>query len=207
MVVSLGAVLAPASVAIPARASTAWHTWVGTGTNVYRDSQYDRGEWIYSNGILQAQGANSDGIHRQHYFTDPSNGTQTPPRDLYLALTYDFFGSHRATHNGDYQLPTDTTKWPAFTADLAEMRLAVEGDQLFIRLLWNSMPRPDAQIATITFATSGAPPPTHPWPLNAGVQSPWQRAVTLWGTGGAVDTRQRRRPWRPPAARSGPGTT
>ena len=49
VIVSLSAVLAPASAAIPARAATAWHTWVGAGTNVYRDSQYDRGEWIYSN--------------------------------------------------------------------------------------------------------------------------------------------------------------
>jgi predicted esterase len=177
--------------ALPARAvAPAWHTWRGSGTNVYRSAQYDQGEWIYSNGILQAQGANADGLHRTDYYSafGSAGDVNTASRDLYLALTYDFFGAHRASHNGDYQLPTDRTTWPAFTADLAELRLAVEGDQLFIRLLWNSMPRPDAQVATITFASAGAAPPTTAWPLNAGVRSPWQRAITLWGSGGQVAT-------------------
>ena len=188
-VIVLAAALTPLALIQPATAAPAWHTWVGTGTNVYRSAQYDQGEWIYSNGLMQAQGANSDGLYRTDYFSafGSAGDASTISRDLYLALTYDFFGSHRASHNGDYQLPTDTTRWPAFTADLAEVRLAVDNGQLYIRWLWNSMPAPDTQIATITFATAGATP-ISTWPLNAGVGSPWERAVTVWGTDAAVDT-------------------
>ena len=160
-----------------ARPGCLW-PWVGTGTNVYRSSQYDRGEWIYSNGLMQARGANSDGLHRTDYYSafGSASDASTISRDLYLALTYDFFGSHRATHNGDYQLPTDKTKWPDFTSDLAEVRMAVEGGQLYVRFLWNSMPRPDAQIATLTFATAGATTAARhvAGRCSAGRRSPWQ---------------------------------
>ncbi|MEA2645693.1 MAG: hypothetical protein QOE92_776 [Chloroflexota bacterium] len=183
------AALVPLGGAVPARAANAWHEWSGVGTNIYRTSQYDHGEWIYSNGLMQAQGANSDGLHRTDYYSafGSASDASTISRDLYLALTYDFFGSHRATHNGDYQLPTDTTTWPAFTADLAEVRMAVEGGQLYIRLLWNSMPAPDTQIATITFSTAG-PVPVSTWPRNAGIGGPWETALTMWGTEAQLDT-------------------
>src|SRR4029079_3331021 len=94
----------------------------------------------------------------------------------------DAFGSHRIAHNGDYQLPADSAKFPVGTADLAEVRLAVTGRDLNVRFLWNSFPRPDAQIATLTFG-DGAP---HQWPRNARLSSPWQKALTVWGTGGTL---------------------
>jgi pimeloyl-ACP methyl ester carboxylesterase len=159
--------------------------WKGQPTGIFRTARYDRGEWIYTNGIQQARGANTDGLHRTDYFkaTDPHGDDPTHiPRDVYNAVTYDAFGSHRAAHNGDYQLPTDDKKFPVGTADLAEVRLAVKGGDLYVRFLWNSFPRPDAQIATLTFG-DGA---TRPWPRNARLSSPWQEALTVWGTGATL---------------------
>src|SRR4051794_18015042 len=138
-----------------------------------------------TNGIQQALGANSDDLHRTDYFkaTDPQGDDPTHiNRDIYNAVTYDAFGSHRAAHNGDYQLPTDDAKYPVGTGDLAEVRLTIRGGDLWVRFRWNSFPRPDAQIATLTFNGTTA----HPWPRNARLSSPWDRAVTAWGTGAAI---------------------
>ncbi|MEA2496142.1 MAG: hypothetical protein QOJ29_4053, partial [Thermoleophilaceae bacterium] len=176
--------LIPASAA---QAADSWPAWKGAPTGIFRTARYDRGEWIYTNGIQQAKGANSDGLHRTDYFkaTDPHGDDPTHiNRDIYNAVTYDAFGIHRAAHNGDYQLPTDSKKWPVGTADLAEVRLAVRGGNVVIRLLWNSFPRPDAQIATLTFAGAGAK--SAPWPRNARLSAPWDRAITVWGTGAAL---------------------
>lgn len=187
----LGAVVLSGTVLVGGAAGSAgpapWPTWSGAPTDVFRTGQYDRGEWIYTNGIRQARGANADGLERTQYYSAFHVPTTDPTRitdDLYNALTYDFFGSHRAAHNGDYQLPIDSARWPAGTAELAEVRLTVRSGALFVRFLWNSMPRPDAQIATLTFAdanqTVGAPVA---WPHNAKLSSRYRYALTTWGTG------------------------
>jgi pimeloyl-ACP methyl ester carboxylesterase len=164
-------------------------SWNGRPTGIFRTARYDRGEWIYTNGIGQALGANTDGLHRTDYYkaTDPQGDDPTHiNRDIYNAVTYDAFGAHRPAHNGDYQLPTDSKAYPVGTADLAEVRLAIRGDTLFVRFLWNSFPQPDAQIATLTFGDGDGTP--RPWPRNARLSSPWQTALTVWGTGGTLTT-------------------
>ncbi len=175
--------------AAPATAAVTWPDWTGAPGGVFRTGAYSPGQWTYTNGIHQAQGANADGLHRTDYYRGvyPTPGDPTfAQRDLYNALTYDFFGAHRATHNGDFQLPTDAARWPEGSADLAELRLHVDSSYLYVRFLWNSFPRPDAQIATLTFTADGAPTVTRPWPRNARLSSPWQAALTVWGNGGAV---------------------
>ena len=191
LVLALMAILAaPGILAAPAaQAQAGWPSWPGQTGGVFRTGAYTGAQWIYTNGIHQALGANSDLLHRTDYFRSfyPAPGDPTyDTRDIYNALTYDFFGSHRAAHNGDYQLPDDPVRWPEGTADLAELRLTVADGYLYVRLLWNSFPRPDAQIATLAFATQGAVVSQRPWPRNARLASPWQAALTLWGRGGAL---------------------
>jgi predicted esterase len=202
------AVVAAVLVLAPASAQAAdWPAWKGAPTGIFRTARYDRGEWIYTNGIQQARGANTDGLHRTDYFkaADPHGDDPTHiNRDLYGALTWDFFGAHRIAHNGDYQLPTDSAKFPAGTGDLAEVRLAIKGDELFIRFLWNAFPRPDAQIATLTFAGPDAQNPF--WPRNARLHGAWDEAVTVWGTG-AVLTRAQGGDNTPLEVRSGDHVT
>jgi dienelactone hydrolase len=166
--------------------SAAAFEWDGVPTGVFRTATLDHGEWIYTNGVNQARGANVDGLHRTDYFpVDPHGDDPTNiPRDLHNALTYDAFGSDRSTHNGDYQLPTDATRYPHGTAGLAELRLAVEGDALHVRFEWESFPAPDAQVATLTFGSAGSP--QRAWPHNAHLASGWDAALTVWGTGAAL---------------------
>src|SRR3954465_2235004 len=98
----------------PVAQASEWPAWRGEPTGIFRTARYDRGEWIYTNGIQQARGANTDGLHRTDYFkaTGPPGDHPPPvPRDVYNAVTYDAFGSHRLAHNGDYQLRTDDKKF------------------------------------------------------------------------------------------------
>ncbi|MCW2989653.1 MAG: putative penicillin acylase [Solirubrobacterales bacterium] len=170
--------------ALPTLASA--HDWTGEPTGIFRTATLDRGEWIYTNGINQARGANTDGLHRTDYFPLNPHGDDPThiPRDLHNALTYDAFGSDRSAHNGDFQLPTDATRFPHGTAGLAELRLAVQGDALHVRFLWESFPAPGAQIATLAFGSAASPQRT--WPRNAHLTSGWDVALTAWGTGGVV---------------------
>lgn len=175
--------LATAVPVSPPAAAAIGHTWVGQPSDVFRTGQYDRGEWIYTNGVRQGRGANTDALKRTDYYSAYHQAPSEPTHitdDLYNAMTYDFFGSHRATHNGDYQLAMDT---PAFTGEVAELRLAIQGPNLLVRLLWTSMPTPQAQIATLTFGAGAS----KPWPHNAKLSSPYAKALTVWGNGGDVD--------------------
>ena len=182
--------LSPVAAGAASSTTPAWHTWTGTPTNIYRQATLDHGEFIYSNGIFQSRGANADVAdrHRTDYFPGGAAPDYSIPRDLYNAYTYDFFGAHRSTYNGTYHLPTDHARWPDFTGDMAELRLAVDGTDLFVRMQFTSFPSPDAQIATLAFADATTPGAAHPWPHNAGVSSPWSTSLTLWGTGAAVDS-------------------
>src|SRR4051794_2048519 len=112
------ACLALLTLACAAPAASA-HDWDGEPTGVFRTATLDHGEWIYTNGLHQAKGANTDTLHRTDYFPLNPHGDDPThiPRDLHNALTYDAFGSDRSTHNGDYQRPTDAAKYPNGTAD------------------------------------------------------------------------------------------
>jgi predicted esterase len=165
----------------PSRADT-WHRWSGSPTDVFRTGTYDQDEWIYTNGIRQARGANSDLLERSDYYAAVKPSPVDPTSisfDLYNALTYDFFGAHRAAHNGDYQLPGSL---PAGSGEVAEVRVAVQGGDLLVRFLWNAFPAKDAQIATLTFGDG----PVTVWPRNAKQAGSWDAALTVWGTGGSL---------------------
>src|SRR4051794_92890 len=169
-------------------APAAAHEWRGEPTGIFRTAALDRGEWIYTNNLHQARGANTDGLHRTDYVpTDPHGEDPTEiPRDVHNALTYDAFGIDRSWHNGDYELPTDAAKYPEGTADIAEVRLAAADGDLHVRWTWQSFPSPSTQIATLTFGTPQSS--QRAWPRNAGLTSGWDVALTAWGTGGVITT-------------------
>lgn len=174
------------------QAGDEWPSWSHDLGGEHRTAAYESGEWVYRNGIMQAMGPNVDGLYREDYFASIVTGPEGPPPDLrgdvYRHLTYGAFGFDRSTHNGDYELPQDRETWPDFTADLAVLAAQVDDDELFLRFRFTSMPRADAQVATLTFATEGSAPAATPWPQGAGVTSPWSTALTLWGTDGQFDT-------------------
>lgn len=164
--------------------SDGWHPWQAPTGGVFRQGAYCGGEWVYTNTVQLGNGANSDRLRRSDY----SQPARPASPDVANLLTYDLFGAHRSFRNGDYDLPTDRDRWPDFTGELAELRLAADGDELFVRLRYTSMPRPDAQIATLAFATNGVTATARDWPAGANVRSPWQVALTVWGTGASVTT-------------------
>lgn len=189
LVVAL-ALTVPVAASAGAAPGDPWPTWAPESGGEFRTAAYEAGEWVYRNGIYQAMGPNVDGLYREDYFAAMLTGPELPQEDrddLYRHLTYGAFGFDRSTHNGDYELPRDRETWPDFTADLAVVRLRVSDDELFVRMRFTSMPRADAQIATLTFATHGDTPAEQAWPNGAGVSSPWEVAVTAWGTAGQVD--------------------
>ncbi len=170
-------------------AAQAWPTWDGEAPWEFRSGRYDAGEFVYSNGIHLNKGANVDGIHHEEYYAATVTGGELPiddRDDVYRHLTYGAFGAERGATNGDYELPLDREAWPDFTADLAELRLRVDGDDLLVRWRFTSMPRPDAQIATLAFATAGGGATAAAWPHGAAIASSWETAITVWGTAGTV---------------------
>lgn len=174
----------------PAPADARWPGFPGRAGGVFRTAELVRGQWIYTNGIGQAQGGDSDDTRRTDYFASAKAAPELDQgfmrRDLYLALTYDFFGAHRGAHNGDFQLPGDHARWPDGTADLAELRMRATARFLYLRFRWDSLPRRDAQVATLGFATEGQAVAPRPWPRNARLSSGWQSALTVWGNGGVL---------------------
>ena len=153
------------------------------------------GKFVGSDEVHFARGANADGLHHEQYYAPggiPPQPQPTPVEsdDVYRHSTWGAFGTDRAAHNGDYLLPTDTANWPDFTADLAFLRMEADALELFIQLRFLSFPRPDAQIATISFSTAGSTPALVPWPRNAGVSSAYTMALTVHGSGAELSDAQ-----------------
>ena len=174
-----------------ARPTGAWPAWRAPFGDVMRDTRLVRGEWVHTNTLWLANGANADGLEREDYFA--ANAPDDPGRmtgDVRRALTYEFFGMGRSVTNGDHELPTDTKRWPDGTGEVAELRMQTDADELFIRVRWHSYPSPTSQLATLAFATprsQGSQAPLRPWP---GISAPlpavmlsYDVAVTISGRG------------------------
>lgn len=166
-----------------------WPRWEAVATGQFRSHVVVGGEYVWTNGIMQARGANTDGLHREDYWALVAAGGTFPydeRQTLERHLTWGAFGVDRWATDGDQELPLDDEAWPEFTGEIAELRLQADEDELFVRFLWNSLPGDEAQIATLAFTDARSPATSTAWPHEAGVTSPWGVALTTWGTGGSV---------------------
>ncbi len=166
-----------------------WPAWDGAATGEFRTWTIDDGEFIASSGIFQSRGANTDLLHHEEYWGAIMTGGELPldqRDDVERHLTWGAFGVDRWANDGDQELPLDETTHPDFTAELAELRVTTDADEVFLRLRWTSMPAVDAQIATVTFSNAASTAVATPWPHAAGVRAPWDVAVTTWGTGATL---------------------
>ena len=161
-----------------------WPTWRAPVGGVMRDAVLERGEWVYTNTLWLALGANADGLTRDDYFAN--SAPDDPMRmsgDLRRALTYEFFGMGRSVTNGDFELPTDKSRWPDGTGEVAELRMTADADELFIRVLWNSYPSPVSQLATLLVETARDDVAVAgPWP-DGDMTGGYDVAITLAGAG------------------------
>ena len=149
------------------------------------------GEFVGTDEIHFARGANADGRDHEQYYAPGGVPPEPQPApvendDAYRHATWGAFGADRAPHNGDYLLPTDTTNWPDFTADIAFLRMEATTTDLYVHIRFLSFPNDTAQIATITFTNSSDFPAVAAWPRNAGIGSAYAQALTLWGSGGEL---------------------
>ncbi len=174
--------------AVPGAPDDGWPAFQAAPSGRANQGVIVAGEFVGTDEIHFARGANADGLQHEQYYAPGGVPPEPQPApietdDVYRHSTWGAFGTDRAAHNGDYLLPTDTTRWPDFTADLAFLRLVVEQADLFVQLRFVSFPGPDAQIATITFTSADATPVVADWPRNAGVASAYSWALTVHGSG------------------------
>lgn len=183
-VLALVAVLA-GTVGTTSAVADDWHALDGDATGEFRTGRLDDGVHVWTNGVYQSRGANTDGLHHEDYWAAVVTGGELPVDerdDVENHLTWGAFGVDRWATDGDQELPRDAAAWPEFTGEVNELRLGVDADELFVRWRFTSMPADDTQIATLTFGDG----PVATWPHGAGVTSPWDVAVTAWGTGASI---------------------
>lgn len=171
----------------------AWPDFVAPPSGRANQGVVVDGEFVGTDEVHFARGANADGIyHEEYYCTNPTDCPTTPQPspieedDVYRHATWGAFGADRAAHNGDYLLPTDTSTWPDFTADIAFVRMQADDEDLYVHIRFVSFPSANTQIATFTFTNAANNPSISDWPRNAGIGSAYSHALTLWGDGGEV---------------------
>lgn len=169
-------------------ATSDWAIFDATPSGQANHGQIVNGEFVGTDEIHFARGANADGLEHEQYYAPggvPPEPEPTPVEadDVYRHSTWGAFGTDRAAHNGDYLLPTDRERWPDFTADLGFLRLEATATDLYLQLQFVSFPSPQSQIATLTITRAGSSPELSDWPRNAGVASRHSHALTLHGDG------------------------
>lgn len=188
--------------AFPGGASAAdlGHRWRGLAGDDAGHGVVSRGEAIWNDYLFDDYGANVDGFESMG--PDPFllvTGPHVYPSDPLRPGIAPSGHIGRFRHTGDYGYPPDQPYDPAGdplgenqsyqnVADIAEMRLAMQGDQLFLRVSLTDLPRPDATVVGIAIdsdadvQTGGGD-----WPFGVQLASAgWERFLTIWGTGAAL---------------------
>ncbi|MFP5310457.1 MAG: prolyl oligopeptidase family serine peptidase [Actinomycetes bacterium] len=184
--------LLPAAAPVGSASTPAWPAWPSPAGTAGVARVVD-GVWGVPAGVHRGTGADADGLGTEDYFAALLTGGELPADerdDAYRAVTHGAFGLERSAHEGDYLLPTDAATWPDFTGELAWLGATVDGDDLVVRFRFTSLPRPDAQVATLRLVSVGDPlaDVATPWPRDAGVTGPGTHTLTTWGTGAALAT-------------------
>lgn len=123
--------------------------WQGEPTNLGGTDRYDDGEWIYQDFVYDDYGADTGG------------GSQ--PISL----------AHTA---GDFRYPDD----PAYAqnaADILEIRVRPSGDDLDVRVELNSLVEQGTTVIGLGIDEGAGQ--ARAWPMDAGVESVWDRFVTV----------------------------
>jgi dienelactone hydrolase len=137
--------------------------WHGASTQLGGTWQVSKGELVYQDHLYDDLGANT-GQRAEQY------GTVQNPM-------------------GDVRYPTDDARYGRNAADLLELRLAVEGDDLLVLARLNTLKAVDSTVVALGFGDADADTGdlAVAWPHAAGVTVPGvDHVVTLWGPGGDV---------------------
>ena len=145
-----------------AQAKVLWSRW---SPMIGGESGYDRGQFVYQDWLYDDEGAD------EHVPGSSPNDSKQ------------FGGLSEPT--GTFRYPADPTRYGANAADLDRLRVALHGRKLWIRVELNTLLVPDSTVVGLVFGTAGSP--SRSWPLQAGISTPGEVAVTVWGTGGQLD--------------------
>ncbi len=130
--------------------------WVGDATMFGGTGIHDTGEWIWQDFIFDDYGAD----------TTPAGAAQR----VTLAAT-----------RGDFRYPAGDA-YAGNAADIAEVRVRADGDDLDVRVTLNTLVDPAVPIIGVAVDTGDAD--VRLWPYDAGVRSPWDVFATV--SGGSV---------------------
>lgn len=138
--------------------------WTGESTLLGGTWQVSNGEFVYQDHIYDDYGAEGGvGAEQRAKIAGQSDGTT--------------------------RYPTDEDRYANNVADLFQLRLAADGDDLWGLVRLNSLRQPDTTVTAIAFDIDGDLTDTDGrWPREAGVATPGaDRVITIWadadGTG------------------------
>ena len=136
--------------------------WTGASTLLGGTTQVSRGEVVYQDHLFDDLGGDTGQRSVQH-------GTVQAPK-------------------GDFRYPADDARYGNNAADLLELRLAADADDLWILARMSTLKVSDATVVALAFDLDpGAGTGGGAWPHDAGLATPGADVVvTLWGTGGSV---------------------
>ena len=162
--VSLG-LAAPAPAATAHRADGDLREWRGEAPMLAGATRLSRGELIYDDWLYDDFGADHD-----------RGPNQTA------------WGRTALPTHGDYRYPTNEARYGTNAADLREVRVAVDANELHLMVALQTLIERDTTAAMLAIDTDGDPATGAPeWPDGVRLRTPGaDRFVTVWGSGGTV---------------------
>lgn len=154
--------------------------WVGESTWIGGASSYSKGEFIYQDYLFDDHGAGTG--------QEPQGNTSLPEGN---PAFWDPFTLCKPI--GSYRYPNDQDRFGGNCADLLQLRMAADKDNIYFLVQLNTLLVPDSTVVGIAFDTTEETPnpkkhPVLEWPFDAGIATVGtDHVLTLWGTGGAWD--------------------
>ena len=163
--------------------------WTGTGSGYAGTLLYSHGELIYQDHLFDAYGADDGRDAQRTGLTDPLE-EEAPSTYRIDALMAQADAPGQLGVDTPPQVSYDDTYGDTLDhqdhADLNELRLASDGQDLFILARTTTL-RPEDRTALLLLADTGGDPATREIPFNSGLSSEVADvAVFLTGTGGRV---------------------
>jgi dienelactone hydrolase len=152
--------------AAPHQADGNLSEWIGKPTMLAGETAISRGELIYTDYLYDDYGADLDNKGNQPRF----RGLLAPTR-------------------GDYRYPENSDRYGYNAADIRELRVAADANELHLLVFLQTMKVRDAAAVTLAIDRDKNPNTGRAWPDGVGIDKPGAGVfVTFWGTGGWVST-------------------
>jgi dienelactone hydrolase len=166
LVLALAGGVGVAAAAPPHQADGTLSEWDGQPTMLSGESRISRGELIYTDWLYDDYGADLDNAPNQTVF----RGLLAPTR-------------------GDYRYPEDSDRYGFNAADIRELRVAADANELHLLVFLQTMKVSDATALTLAIDRDRNPDTGRKWPDGVGIDKPGAGVfVTFWGTGGWITT-------------------